>query len=180
VRLGFHGRFVGAKRIDRFLDVAARVAREHPLQAVLVGDGPLMEEVQATARQLGLDAEFTGYRMDLQDIVRGFDVEIIPSDTEYFGLAVIEAIQAGHPTFVFADGGGCSEIFDERTGWFICADVEEMAAKILALREPATASRVLSDMAYLQERVARSFSRDRLGEGYLEIYTRLRDAAAGT
>jgi glycosyltransferase involved in cell wall biosynthesis len=173
LHLGYHGRFVWFKRIDRFLDVAAKLAFLQPLKITLVGDGQLKDDLERQSVQLGLEVEFTGYRMDARELVRSFDVEIISSDEEYFGVAVLESIQAGHPTFVFADGGGCTEIFDERTSWFICSDMDEMAEKILSLRSPEVRERVLADMVHLQERIRTTFSRETLGAGYMAIYRQL-------
>jgi glycosyltransferase involved in cell wall biosynthesis len=173
LNIGFHGRFVHFKRVDRLLEVAATIARSREVRVTLLGDGPLKEELRNKGKNLGLSVEFIPYQLDVQALVRSFDVEIISSDEEYFGLAVLESIQSGHPTFVFSDGGGCTEIFDRETEWFVCPSIDEMAERIESLRDPKVRVMVLEKLAYLQERVATTFSAENLGEGYLEIYRQL-------
>jgi glycosyltransferase involved in cell wall biosynthesis len=172
-RLGFHGRFVHFKRIDRMLEVAARLSSSIDLRVQLLGDGPMKETMRDKGEKLGLSVEFIPYQLDIQGIVRLFDVEIIPSDEEYFGLSVLESIQAGHPTFVFSDGGGCVEIFDEESGWFVCDGIDQMAERIASLSQPEIAAIALEKLGHLQERVSRRFSARTLGEGYFRIYSEL-------
>lgn len=74
------------------------LARER-LALALVGSGPLSEELKALAQELGIADRMVwpGYRYDVGDVLSAFDIFILPSVEEGFGLAVIEAMAASLP-----------------------------------------------------------------------------------
>ncbi|NUM65687.1 hypothetical protein HUU39_10495 [candidate division KSB1 bacterium] len=86
---------------------------------------------------------------------------------------MLESIQTGHPTFVFADGGGCTEIFAAETSWFVCRSETEMAEKILSLQDQGQRQHVLSLLEKLQQRLHREFSRVKFRDGYRAVYQEL-------
>lgn len=171
--IGFHGRFVSFKRIDRLLRVAALVAQHRAVDVVLVGEGPLQNEIAAQAASLHVPLRLERYALKAEALVSTFDVEIIASQDEPFGLSVLESIQAGHPTFVFADGGGCTEIFEAETSWFVCSSEAEMAMKISSLQEEGTRRHVLNLLETLQQRIHGEFSRVKFRDGYKTVYQEL-------
>lgn len=173
LRIGFHGRFVSFKRIDRLLRVAALVAQHRAVDVVLVGEGPLQNEITAQAASLHVPLRLESYTLQVDALVSAFDVEIIASQDEPFGLSVLESIQTGHPTFVFADGGGCTEIFAAETSWFVCRSETEMAEKILSLQDQGQRQHVLSLLEKLQQRLHREFSRVKFRDGYRAVYQEL-------
>lgn len=173
LRIGFHGRFVSFKRIDRLLRVAALVAPRHAVEVVLVGEGPLQHEIAAQAASLHVPLRFESYTLAVTALVSTFDVEIVASQEEPFGLSVLESIQTGHPTFVFTDGGGCTEIFGSETNWFVCSSETEMAEKILSLQDEGTRRHILSLLEKLQQRIHREFSPDKFHDGYKAVYQEL-------
>lgn len=172
--LGYHGRFVQFKRLDRFINVASKVHHERKIKVKFVGDGPLRESLSSHAKRQGVDLEIIPFCHDPQIKVQQFSAELITSDEEYFGLSVLESIQSGHPTFVFADGGGCTEIFDPESAWFVCANEDEMAHKISDFRrDHYVRSLALKKLEHLQERVTTEFSSVRFAEKYLAVYASL-------
>jgi len=173
ITIGFHGRFVRFKRVDRLLEVAAEIGKEYPIKVILVGDGPLREDLIKRAKELAVPMEITGYQTHVEQLLRSFDIEIISSCGEPLGVAVLESIQAGLPTFVFADGGGCTEIFDKETEWFICKDEKEMGEKILSLMDHEVSKGVLRKLVKLQERVDRLFSPTQFAKGYATVYRKV-------
>lgn len=173
LRIGFHGRFVSFKRIDRLLRVAALVAQHRAVDVVLVGEGSLQNEIAAQAASLHVPLRLEPYAMRVEALVSTFDVEIIASQDEPFGLSVLESIQTGHPTFVFADGGGCTEIFEAETSWFVCSSEAEMAIKILSLQEEGQRRHVLNLLEKLQQRIHGEFSRVKFRDGYKTVYQEL-------
>ena len=171
--IGFHGRFVAFKRVDRLLKVAALAAQKLPVKVQLLGDGPLKTDYAKQARQLGLDIDFIGYTLAPRAVIENYDVEIVSSDEEYFGLVVLESILAGNPTFVFEDGGGCTEILNhEESKWFICRDEQEMASKICYMYENKADRAILNRLQALQHHVSANFSlqnfKERYKAGYLK------------
>lgn len=176
LRIGFHGRFVSVKRLDRMLNVAALVARRQRVEVVLVGEGPLLGELIALAKFMQVPLRIESYTLQVGRIVSSFDVEVIPSQNEALGLSVLESLQTGHPTFVFADGGGCTEIFAAETSWFVCNNETEMAEKISSLQEEGTRRHALNLLEKLQQRIRREFSLHKFHEGYKAVYQELRAA----
>jgi len=63
----------------------------------IAGDGPERAALEALARELGLAAAFTGYVERPEEVLAGFDVFALSSDTEQMPLSVVEAMAAGLP-----------------------------------------------------------------------------------
>jgi L-malate glycosyltransferase len=119
------------KRVPDVVEVFARLRAERPARLRLVGDGPDRAEVAALAARLGVaaDVEFLGERVDLPAVLREADLFLLPSETESFGLAALEAMASGVPVVASAVGGLPEVIPDGEVG-FLCrlGDVEAMAA----------------------------------------------------
>lgn len=101
--VGVVGRFTEQKNQSFVLPIA-RAARELalPLRFVMVGDGPLLEQVRseaATAAQ-GRDLQFLGARKDVPELMSAFDVVVAPSRHEGFPLIGLEAQASGLPLVV--------------------------------------------------------------------------------
>ena len=139
--------FRPVKRVHDVVDVFARLRAEHPAQLRLVGDGPERSRIAAQVAALGLaaDVEFLGERVDLPDVLRDADLFLLPSETESFGLAALEAMACGVPVIASAVGGLPEVIPDGEVG-FLCqlGDVEAMAAAARRLLGDADLHRRLS------------------------------------
>jgi glycosyltransferase involved in cell wall biosynthesis len=89
------------KQLDWFLRVLSRLtARRREVLGVLVGDGPDRVRLEQLAHRLGLDSahcQFLGPRHPVLPYLRHFDVFLLPSRREGFGLAPLEAMAAGVP-----------------------------------------------------------------------------------
>lgn len=96
--IGHVGRFVPQKNHIFLIDVLdkLRTARADAI-LVLVGDGPLTEQVRAYVEKRGLEKHvlLLGLRRDVNRIMQAFDVFVFPSIFEGLGIAVIEAQAAG-------------------------------------------------------------------------------------
>lgn len=75
------------------------------------GEGPLRQELEQTARDLGITDRFKlwGFRRDVPDLMRAVDVMCLPSHREPFGLVYVEAALAEKPV-IACDAGGAPEI----------------------------------------------------------------------
>jgi glycosyltransferase involved in cell wall biosynthesis len=93
--IGHVGRFDEQKNHRFLLEIAVAVLRCRPgVHFLLVGDGPLRPEIEASARQLGLSREihFVGIRTDVPRLmVAAMDLFVFPSLHEGLGLCLLEA-----------------------------------------------------------------------------------------
>jgi glycosyltransferase involved in cell wall biosynthesis len=110
-RLGFAGKLIPKKRPHDMLIAIAKCQSRERVHAVFVGDGPLREDLEATARQSGVSAEFRGFLNQSQIVAKGyadFDALVLPSgEHETWGLVVNEAMTGGIPALV-SDMVGCA------------------------------------------------------------------------
>ena len=80
-------------------------------QLLIVGDGPARGQLQELVERLGISSRvvFAGMRRDIADVLPLVDVFVMPSLSEGFGIAIVEAMAAGLPV-VASDVGGIPEI----------------------------------------------------------------------
>jgi N-acetyl-alpha-D-glucosaminyl L-malate synthase BshA len=134
------------KRVDDVVRVFAEVQRARPAVLLLVGDGPERSRVEALARQLGLGklVVFLGKMVSFVELLQASDVFLLPSESESFGLAALEAQSCGVPV-VASDVGGLPEVIpDGETGFLApVGDVATMAERVLRiLKDPALHARL--------------------------------------
>jgi glycosyltransferase involved in cell wall biosynthesis len=99
----FVGRLVPIKRVDVFLRcVQILVAQRPALRAVIVGEGPLLPELQALAAQLGVASHvhFAGKHQDVSAWLNRARLFMLTSDSEGLSLALMEAMLCGLPAVV--------------------------------------------------------------------------------
>src|SRR6185436_9516468 len=131
----FHvSNFRPIKRPLDLIDVLVRVRRSLPARVVLVGDGPEREAVAARAHELGVgDAvRLLGRRDDFAGLLGHADGFVLPSESEGFGVAALEAMAAGVPVFGYRVGG-LPEVVAEGAGALVpCGDVDALAQAVIA------------------------------------------------
>lgn len=135
--------FRPVKRIEDVVRVFAGVAEKVPSRLVLVGDGPERPRAQAMAEEMGVGdrVTFLGKHTSVEELLSCCDLFLLPSESESFGLAALEAMACGAPV-VATTVGGIPEVVDEgRTGHLLpVGDVEGMTeAAIRILTEPGLA-----------------------------------------
>jgi glycosyltransferase involved in cell wall biosynthesis len=110
--IGCVGNLSGGKGHDFLLQTFARFAKNRSdTILMLVGDGSLRRELIKQTIKLRINDHviFTGYSTQVQEIIAGFDLLVLPSQTEAFGRVLLEAMQAGTP-IVATDSGGIPEV----------------------------------------------------------------------
>jgi L-malate glycosyltransferase len=129
------------------LRVFARLRRKFPdLHLVLVGDGPLRDQVISLAQSLGISDHLhvTGYRDDVEALIPAFDVHVLLSSREGFGIATAEAMACAVPV-IGTDVPGTADILrDGHGGLLVTVDDEPAIAAAIEglLRSPAERARV--------------------------------------
>jgi N-acetyl-alpha-D-glucosaminyl L-malate synthase BshA len=138
----FHvSNFREVKRVPELMEVLARVRRERPARLVLVGDGPTRGAAVERADALGVSdaVAFLGRRAEFVEYLQHADAFVLPSETESFGVAALEAQSAGVPVFAFRVGGIPEVIVDGTTGCLVEPhDPERLAVALIeVLGDPA-------------------------------------------
>jgi glycosyltransferase involved in cell wall biosynthesis len=135
--VGFAGRLVPLKGVDVLLRAVALIAGELPrLRLEIAGDGPENGMLRRLARELGIGERvaFAGWRTDLTDVRRGWDVAVQPSREEAFGVAAAEAMASGLPVVASAAGGLPELVVEGETGYLVGpGDPEALAGRLRAL-----------------------------------------------
>jgi N-acetyl-alpha-D-glucosaminyl L-malate synthase BshA len=166
--------FRPVKRIVDVMRVFQRVRKELPARLVMVGDGPDRPEAEAYARDQGFanDVLFTGKQLDISNVLSCSDVFLLPSATESFGLAALEAMAHRVPV-VASRVGGLPEVVRHGIDGFLepMGDVDAMAASALKLLKDEGLRERFGLAA--QERALRDFAEGLIVNQYEALYQRV-------
>jgi glycosyltransferase involved in cell wall biosynthesis len=116
---GTVGRLTKTKGQIYLLDAYAKISNEIPhSRLVIVGKGPLSKELNKQADDLGISSQvlFTGYRTDVRELLKGFDVFVLPSIAEGLSIALLEAMASRLPV-IASNVGGIPEVVDCNSGF---------------------------------------------------------------
>ena len=128
--------FRAVKRVQDVLHVFNRLKKEVPSKLLLVGDGPERPKIEMLCRELGVcnDIRFLGKLEAVEEVLSVADLFLMPSETESFGLAALEAMACEVPV-ISSDAGGIPELnIHGKTGFLSpVGDVDSMVenAKII-------------------------------------------------
>ena len=166
--------FRPVKRAADVVSIFERVAREVPSRLLLVGDGPDLPRVERQARDLGLRdrVDVIGTVATIEDVLAQADLFLLPSETESFGLAALEALSCEVPVIASRIGGLPEVIRDGENGFLRpVGDVDAMAEAALTLLRDEDLRRAfgVAGRRWAQER----FSRADVVARYRALYERV-------
>jgi glycosyltransferase involved in cell wall biosynthesis len=160
-------RLVAAKGIDILIRAVSQVVRQGvPCKCIILGDGPLREELQQKVNFEGLwdHVLFEGFQQDVRSYLQAASAFILTSYLEGLPISILEAMACGLPCIVTNVGGSAEAVQNGVTGLIIPpGSVEAAADAILYL---ATNPDKRAEMARkAREVAAQSFDiEDRMGE----------------
>jgi glycosyltransferase involved in cell wall biosynthesis len=142
----FVGRFSADKNPLLFVEMAAAVAATDPtVHFLLMGDGPLrpMAELRTAALGLGERIHFVGFQPEAKKLLQAADVLAVTSQSEGSPLVTLEAMAAARPVVATNVGDIARQVVDGEAGYVVRpGDARALAARILALRDPALRERM--------------------------------------
>ena len=163
--------FRQVKRVTDAIRVFEKVQKKIPSKLILVGDGPDRSECERLCRQLDLcdHIKFLGKQEGLIKILASSDVFLIPSQSESFGLAALEAMACGLPV-VSSSVGGLPELVKHNETGFIAeiGDIDRMAKYVIALLSNEKKYSLFSKNA--RQRAIDKFDKSKIIPIYEEFY----------
>jgi len=149
------------KRVDDVIHTFAEVHKTVPSVLVLVGDGPERSRIESLVHRMNLAGAvcFLGKQLNFLEVLQNSDVFLLPSETESFGLAALEALSCGIPVVASRVGGMPEVVVDGETGFLHdVGDVSSMARSAIRLlredslyRQMSTAARAMVEQKWMLE-----------------------------
>lgn len=133
--------FRPVKRISDIINIFNKVQKEIPAKLMMVGDGPERRPAEALVKELGLQDRviFFGQSNEIDKILCFSDLFLLPSETESFGLAALEAMASGVPV-VSSNTGGIPEVNKQGITGLLSdvGDIDKMAKDAITILKDDT------------------------------------------
>nr|WP_315152092.1 N-acetyl-alpha-D-glucosaminyl L-malate synthase BshA [uncultured Flavobacterium sp.] len=162
--------FRKVKRIPDIIKIFYKIQKEIPAKLMMVGDGPEKEKAEKLCRKYGIQDKviFFGNSNEIDRILCLTDLFLLPSETESFGLAALEAMACGVPV-ISSNSGGLPEVNSDGVSGYLSevGDINEMGKNAL---------KILKDDSVLKEfkknalHVAEQFDIKNILPIYEELY----------
>ena len=163
--------FRPVKRIRDVVGIFAKVNEKLPSVLVMVGDGPERDAAEEEARAHGVQDSvyFLGKIDNIAPLLAGADLFLLPSQSESFGLAALEALSSGVPVIGTRAGGLPEVVRDGETG-ALCevGDVGGMAGAAFEILSDRKRWERMSALASADARAR--FSQDSIVAKYEALY----------
>ncbi len=165
--------FRPVKRIDDVIKTFAIVRKSIAAKLLMVGDGPERSMAEQLVKDLGIknDVIFLGNSSEVAELLCYTDVFLLPSETESFGLAALEAM-AAEAAVISTNTGGLPEVNEHGVTGYLSniGDVEDMANNVLKIvKDDAT----LLQFKQNAREHTKQFSLNNILPVYEEIYESL-------
>jgi len=167
--------FRKVKRIEDVIQVFDRIRKKIPAKLLLIGDGPERTHIERLCRELNTcdDVKLLGKVVNPEEHLLLADLFLLPSETESFGLAALEAM-ASHVPVISSNTGGIPEVNVNGLSGYLSnvGDVDDMAKNALKILKDEKTLHQFKSQAYQQ---ALKFDIHNI----LPMYELLYDAVAG-
>jgi glycosyltransferase involved in cell wall biosynthesis len=169
--LGFVGRLNPIKGPDLLVEATALLSERSPRYLLLLaGDGAQRKSLEKSAEQLGIGerVRFLGFCDNIPEVMAAFDIGIVPSRQESFGIVCLELMRMKIPVISSGAGGMAEYITDHKTGLLLRENTpQEICRCANKLAEDEQLRNHLIDAAY---KLCDKFGVEQYAESYRKIY----------
>lgn len=162
--------FRPVKRIQDIIQIFYKIQKEIPAKLMMVGEGPEKEPAERLCERLGIEDKviFFGKSHEIDKILCFSDLFLLPSETESFGLAALEAMASGVPV-ISSNTGGIPEVNKQGVSGFLSnvGDVDDMAKNALYILKDES---ILSEFKVNAKVEAKKFDIHEIVPYYEAIY----------
>lgn len=161
--------FRPVKRVSDVVAIFARVREQLPARLIMVGDGPERPRAAECAERLRVAdyVTFLGKHTSVAELLSCADLFLLPSQSESFGLAALEAMACGVPVVGTRVGGMPEVVSDERLGFLgDVGDLDSMTGAAVELlrdsrrwQEASATGRALAVERFSSEKVVPVYER---------------------
>jgi len=177
--VGFVGRLCPGKGVETLLEAATLLQPRWPdFRLFILGDGPgvndYVNSLQRLAARLGLgpNVHFFGYVDHAAAACAAFDVQVVCSQAEPFGLVTVEAMAQGVPVAVTNSGGSPEIVRDGVEGFLVePGDADALARRLDCLLDSPGLRREMGRRG--RERVRRRFTLDHMLDATEVLYMKV-------
>ena len=164
--------FRPVKRINDIIQIFYKIQKEMPAKLMMVGEGPEKEPAENLCERLGIADQviFFGNSSEIDKILCFSDLFLLPSETESFGLAALEAMASGVPV-ISSNTGGIPEVNKHGVSGFLSevGDIDDMTKNaIYILKDPDRLAKFKTNAV----EVSKQFDIHKIVPSYETIYER--------
>lgn len=159
--IGTVGSLIRRKRVELLLEASAML-KGIVKKCVVVGEGPLMEDLKNSATSLGIadSAVFTGFSEDPLSYINAMDIFVLPSAKEGLPRVILEAMLMSKPVIAFNVTGPSELVIDGVTGALLKDEsAEALATAVVKMREDKSLIQRMGEAG--RARVVENFSVER-------------------
>lgn len=166
--------FRPVKRVMDVIEIARKVLDQVPIRLVMIGDGPDRYGAERLTREYGMSDKviFMGKQEEIYLVLSAADVFLLPSGSESFGLAALEAMSCGVPC-VTSDAGGLPEVNKHGICGYLAplSDVTKMSEYVIKILKDPKLKKELSKNA--RSHAIKNFHDDIIIPKYLDLYQKV-------
>ena len=138
------------KRVQDVISVFHNIQKKIPAKLMFIGEGPEKENIELQCQKLGIldKVIFFGRSNEIDKILCFSDLFLLPSQTESFGLAALEAMASGVPV-ISSNTGGIPEVNKQGVSGYLSnvGDIEDMTKNALHILKDNARLKVFKDNA---------------------------------
>ena len=165
--------FRKVKRAEDVIKMFNFLVREIPSKLLMVGDGPERQKCEELCRDLKIcdNVKFLGKQEAVEELFAISDLMVLPSESESFGLAALEAMACQVPV-VSSNAGGLPELIVEDENGYMC-DVGDVRAMAEAAKKILSSDQTLSEFKKNAYKTAQKFDIEVILPQYENLYKKV-------